>query len=438
MKTLDHIPTSKIDRALRIVKTGAQVGGNFAKYYANRLTDDKSVAREKLDQANAEDIYNGLKTLKGSALKVAQMMSMDKNILPRAYVDKFSLSQFSVPPLSAPLVRKTFTKHFGKTPEELYDKFNDQSINAASIGQVHQGMLKDKKLAIKIQYPGVADSIASDLALVRPFALRLLNLSAKDADVYFEEVKNKLLEETDYTNELEQSKWIASACAHLPGLHFPKYYEELSCEKVITMDWMDGAHLSEYCAQENDQNKKNKIAQTLWDFYLYQLHALKKVHADPHPGNFLVDQYNDLVVLDFGCMKSIPEDFHIPYFALTNPENINQSKKFRHYLKELEVLRDNDTAKEIEFIEQLFNELLSVFTLPFQSEEFDFSDPAFFDKLTQLGERFSKDPELRKQDGGRGSKHFIYMNRTFFGLYNLMYDLQGSKIKVNNYLKYLK
>ena len=202
------------------------------------------------------------------------------------------------------------------------------------------------------------------------------------------------------------------------------------------MEWMDGLHLSEYVAAEKDPTKRTQIAQVLWDFYLYQLHQLRKVHADPHPGNFLINKENQLVVLDFGCMKEIPEDFYTPYFALTRPDVLADPEIFKSYLYELEVLKASDTESEVKFFEVLFKEMLSVFTLPFQNEQFDFSDPAFFQKLNDLGEKFAKDPQLRKQDGGRGSKHFIYMNRTFFGLYNLMYDLQASKIEINRYQKY--
>ena len=110
MKTLDRIPTTKVERAGKLVKTGVKVGGNYVKYYGKKLVNPE-LSKEKLNEENAQDIYDGLKSLKGSALKVAQMLSMEKNLLPRAYVDKFSLSQFSVPPLSAPLVRKTFKKY---------------------------------------------------------------------------------------------------------------------------------------------------------------------------------------------------------------------------------------------------------------------------------------------------------------------------------------
>ena len=111
MKTIDSIPTGKIKRAGKLVSTGVKVGGNYLKYYSGKLVNP-DLNKDALNESNAEDIYDGLKNLKGSALKVAQMLSMEKNIMPKAYVEKFSLAQFQVPPLSAPLVRKTFKKYF--------------------------------------------------------------------------------------------------------------------------------------------------------------------------------------------------------------------------------------------------------------------------------------------------------------------------------------
>ena len=391
MKTIDYIPTSKIERASKLVQTGAKVGVNYLKYYGEKIVNP-DVTRDKLNENNAEDIYDGLKSLKGSALKVAQMLSMDKNFLPQAYVEKFSLSQFSVPPLSAPLVLKTFKTNFGKTPYEIFDEFNPNSVNAASIGQVHLAVKEGKQLAVKIQYPGVANSISSDLALVKPMAIRMFNLQGKDSDKYFKEVEDKLIEETNYLLELEQSQEVVNACKKIENLEFPNYYPEFSSEKIITMDWMTGIHLSEYTAKSRSQEESDTIGQALWDFY-------------------------------------------IPYFELINKEVITDEKLFNEKLFELEILRTDDTKEEITYFTGMFHDLLSLFTKPFQSDTFDFSDEEFFDNIAQLGERFSKDTNLKKMNGNRGSKHFIYMNRTFFGLYNLMFDLKA-KIVVNQYRKY--
>jgi predicted unusual protein kinase regulating ubiquinone biosynthesis (AarF/ABC1/UbiB family) len=429
MKTLNSIPTSKIERASHLVKTGLKVGGNYLAYYGEKMIHP-SLSKDKLHENNAEDIYDGLKNLKGSALKVAQMLSMDKNIMPQAYVDKFSLAQFSVPPLSAPLVRKTFKNYFNSYPESIFDTFSENAIHAASIGQVHKATKDGNTYAVKIQYPGVAESISSDLAMVKPFALKMFNIKGSDSEKYFKEVENKLLEETNYSLELVQSQRITEACSAIPNLIFPKYFPKYSCEKILTMQWMEGIHLSEYCKSEINFEKRNKVGQALWDFYNYQFHTLREVHADPHPGNFLVSNENQLIAIDFGCIKQIPEDFYTPYFDLVNLDNLNHFPTYLEKLKALEIIRPDDTQEEIEVIADFFYQLLYLFTSPLRSKTFDFSNKEYFSKIAELGESLTKNQKIKKLNGNRGSKHFLYMNRTFFGLYNLLHDLKAN-IKIH-------
>ena len=435
MKTLDKIPTTKIERAGQLVKTGFKVGGNYVAYYGEKMINP-SLTKEKLNENNAEDIYDGLKNLKGSALKVAQMLSMDKNIMPKAYVEKFSLAQFSVPPLSAPLVRKTFKKYLGEYPETIYDSFTPDSVNAASIGQVHKATKDGKNLAVKIQYPGVAESISSDLAIVKPFAIKMFNLQGKDSERYFKEVELKLLEETDYELEIEQGIAISQACVNIPNLKFPKYYPELSSKKTITMDWMEGEHLSEFTAHNTDRKEGDKLGQALWDFYMFQMHGLRQVHADPHPGNFLIDKERNLIAIDFGCIKKVPDSFYFPYFELSVPDIIDNPVLFSEKMYQLEILRKDDSPKEIAYFTELFHGLLSLFTKPFHGAFFDFSDDDFFEQIAELGEKLTKDSQLKKMNGNRGSEHFIYINRTFFGLYNLLHDLKA-RVDTNNYKKFI-
>lgn len=435
MKTLDKIPTGKIERASKLVKTGAKIGGNYLKYYGKKLVNPE-LNKDELNEENAGDIYDGLKSLKGSALKVAQMLSMEKNLLPRAYVEKFSLSQFSVPPLSAPLVRKTFKKYLDKYPEELFDTFESDSINAASIGQVHKATKDGKELAVKIQYPGVAESISSDLALVKPIAIRMFNLKGKDKNKYFKEIENKLVEETNYILELKQSVEITESCSDIPNLEFPKYYPKLSSERIITMDWMHGQHLSEFAKTDFSQELGNSLGQTLWNFYMFQIHGLRRVHADPHPGNFLVSEKNSLIAIDFGCIKAVPDEFYVPYFELAKTESIENDTIFTEKMYELEILTDTDSPEELKFFKSLFKEMLTLFTSPFNEEHFDFGADEFWTQIADLSERYANDSQIRKMNGNRGSKHFLYMNRTFFGLYNLLHDLKA-KVVVNDYKQYL-
>ena len=210
----------------------------------------------------------------------------------------------------------------------------------------------------------------------------------------------------------------------------------MSSERIITMDWMLGKHLSEFTKTNFSQETGNKLGQALWDFYMFQIHGLKKVHADPHPGNFLVNDADELIAIDFGCIKEVPDSFYVPYFELAKPENISNDKIFTEKLYQLEILIPTDSAEEILFFKTIFHQLLSLFTSPFHKEEFDFGDEVFWGKIADLGEQFSSDKQIRKMNGNRGSKHFLYMNRTFFGLYNLLHDLRAN-IKVNNFKQYL-
>lgn len=437
MKTLDSIPTHKIERATKLVSTGVKIGGNYLRYYGEKLIRGEE-DKDKLNANNAKDIYDGLKELKGSALKVAQMLSMEKNLMPQAYVEQFSLAQFSVPPLSGALVKKTIRKYLGSDPEALFDTFSMQSENAASIGQVHRATKEGKALAVKIQYPGVANSIRSDLAIVKPIALKMFNLKGKDTDRYFEEVENKLLEETDYLQELQSSQMISEAAQVIPNLTFPKYYPKWTTSKILTMDWMEGVHLSEYVKGEKlDQKERNLLGQTLWDFYMFQIHGLRKVQADPHPGNFMVSEQGELIAIDFGCIKKIPEDFYVPYFELSKKENIEDQESFVKLLTELEILLDTDTAEETTYFIALFQKMMRLFTKPFHDQHFDFSDAVFWDAISNLSKDFTEDSQLRQMNGNRGSKHFIYINRTFFGLYHLLHDLEA-QIETESFRKYLK
>jgi len=425
VKEQQSIPVSKVQRAAKFITTGAKVGGNYVRHYAKKVVNP-SLSKDELHNSNAEDIYNSLSELKGSALKVAQMMSMDKNLLPRAYQDKFTMAQYSAPPLSYPLVVKTFQKYFGKSPEQLYDTFTRSAVNAASIGQVHQATKGNQKFAVKIQYPGVADSVSSDLKLVRPFALRLLNMNERELDHYMEEVEERLIEETDYKLEVVRSKEISEACSHIQDLNFPGYYVEMSSERIITMDWIEGSHIKEWLETNPSQEDRDRIGQALWDFYHHQVHNLKQVHADPHPGNFIIQKDGKLGIIDFGCVKVIPEDFYHGYFSLIKKDLLLNQEELDEIFYNLEFISDKDSEEEKTFFKGIFREMISLLGKPFHVESFDFANDAYFEQIFQLGDRISNDKMFRKSRQARGSRHGLYINRTYFGIYNILNQLQAN------------
>jgi predicted unusual protein kinase regulating ubiquinone biosynthesis (AarF/ABC1/UbiB family) len=422
----DRLPISKLSRSTKILETGVKVGVNYLRHYSRRLAGQEST-REKLDFNNAEDIYQSLSQLKGSALKVAQMLSVDRNILPRVYAERFAAAQYSAPPLSGPLVIRTFQKTFGRSPHEVYDFFDPVSTQAASIGQVHRARWRGQELAVKIQYPGVRESISSDLRLIRPFAFYLLEINGRDLDVYMREVEERILEETDYELELKRSMHFSQVCRSISGIRFARYYPEFSGRRVITMDYLEGKHLREFLATNPDQKTRDRVGQALWDFYNFQQHQLRAVHADPHPGNFLVLGDGTVGIIDFGCVKRLPEDFYHAFFRLIRPE-LTRAEIFVLFEK-LEMLLPTDSIKQREFFGEHFLEMMKLAVRPYRESVFDFADSGYFQRIFAYGDRIARMPEFKKP---RGSKHFIYVNRTNFGLYHILHQL-GARVRTDSF-----
>lgn len=424
MKEFRKIPVTKVQRATKFITTGAKIGTNYLKHYSKKLVNAET-SRDQLHEDNATDIYNSLSELKGSALKVAQMLSMDKNLLPQAYQQKFAMAQYSAPPLSYPLVVKTFQKYFGKGPEDIFDTFSAKAANAASMGQVHLATLKKKKLAVKIQYPGVADSVKSDLAMVKPIALSMFKLNPVEYDEFIQEVELRMMEETDYTLELQRSIDLSEKTRHLKNVVFPKYYPEYSTPKILVMDWLEGKPLGEVLNKPLPAGTGDKLGQAMWDFYHFQMHQIKAVHADPHPGNFIITPAYELGIIDFGCVKVISEDFYKTYFQLLSADLLTDKKKRDDVFYKLHFIYPDDSAKDKVFFTTLFSRLVELLARPFRSEVFDFADNAYFEALFSFGEELSNLKELRQSKKARGVRDAIYINRTYFGLYSILHDLKA-------------
>jgi predicted unusual protein kinase regulating ubiquinone biosynthesis (AarF/ABC1/UbiB family) len=299
-------------------------------------------------------------------------------------------------------------------------------VNAASMGQVHQATLQGKKLAVKIQYPGVGDSVKSDLAMVKPIALSMFNLNPVEYDEFIQEVEHRMLEETDYELELQRSVSISEATAHIDNLVFPKYYPEFSSSKILVMDWVDGQPLGEVLKHALPEGAGTKIGQAMWNFYHYQMHIIKSVHADPHPGNFIITSDYQLGIIDFGCVKVIPDDFHTVYFQLLDPDLLADKTKREKVFYQLRFIYEDDSAKEKKFFMELFTKLVELLGRPFRTDTFDFADAKYFEELYAFGEKLSNMKELRASKKARGVRDALYINRTYFGLYTILHELKAT------------
>ncbi len=419
----ESIQSSKVGRSASLLGTGAKVGINYLKHYGKRSVGGTST-QEDLDQQNAEDVYETFSKLKGGPLKMAQMLSIDQSLLPAAYAKEFSKAQYSAPPLSYPLVVRTFRREFGKTPTEMFDEFTGIASHGASIGQVHRAVLNGKNLAVKVQYPGVADSLKSDLAIVKPIALQIMGMREEDVDMYFQEVRERLLEETDYVLELERSIDLSKRSSHLKHVRFPVYYPELSSKRLLTMDWIDGLPLDQFAEQGASQALRDQVGQALWDFYHHQIHELRLFHADPHPGNFLVDAEGCLVAIDFGCTKQLSDEFYYKNFVFLDPAVTQERKRLEECLNDLDILLPTDTPQQRQAFLDVCEPTIELLARPFRSGSFDFSDKDFLAAIYEMGQNNRQHEVIKSMRGARGSAHSIYVNRTYFGLYSLLARLE--------------
>jgi predicted unusual protein kinase regulating ubiquinone biosynthesis (AarF/ABC1/UbiB family) len=418
-KEYNSIPTSKVQRAMKVLGTSVKVGGNYIAHYSKNMIKEQT-SKDALHEKNAETVFQALGEMKGSALKMAQLLSMDEFTLPESYQKAFQKAQNSAPPLSFPLVQKTFRAQFGKDVDEMFDSFSRNAIHAASIGQVHKATKNGKDLAVKVQYPGVAESIESDLKMVRPIVQKAMNVSAKELDFYIQEVQATLVEETDYVHELEVSEFMRTNCSAVENLIIPSYYPEWSSSRVLTMDWIEGTLLTDWLASNPSKEAKAKVAQTIWDAFLYQISELQLVHADPHPGNFIVTENDELCLIDFGCVKRIADDFYQAFFRLLKQDLLDDKVALKAVLEELKFFTEKDSQTDREFMFEFLQESLNLIAAPFQSERFDFGHPAYMKQLYGQGEEVTKEIRKRRMNTARGPKEGIYLLRTFYGLYMIL------------------
>ena len=418
---MSDFPSNKFNRGRHFAKAGLKVGTNYAKYHLNKLVNKNSNGEEKkqLNEKNAQAIYNEFTRLRGTALKIAQSLSMDYNgLLPDEYIDVMSQAQYRVPPINKALVRSILKKELGKYPEQLFDSFNMDAIAAASIGQVHQGELTNgQKVAVKIQYPHIRDTISSDLSMARAIFKRMVK---GDISQYFDEVSNKLMEETDYLQEGKEIEFYAGRYKN-DYLITPRWYQDLSTDKILTMSFIEGLHLEEFLKTNPTQEERNYFGQLLWNFFHEQINESHTIHADAHPGNFLFTPDKKLGVLDFGCVKKFPRDFFFYYMYALPAHMHNDKAELSELFDKLEILgtginpQQND-EKNFEF----FRNFGRAFTKPYRYDQFDFSQTDFKEEISYYIKKATSFEEPV------GSRHFVYASRVHLGLYTMLMKLRAT------------
>jgi predicted unusual protein kinase regulating ubiquinone biosynthesis (AarF/ABC1/UbiB family) len=423
---MSRIPESALKRARIASATAMRLGVGQLGYRAKRpfLSGEERAASEQvLDERQARLLFDTLTQLRGTALKVAQMLCMETELLPEPYRIELEKACHAVPPLNRVLVRKVLMEEFGRPPEALFARFDDQAFAAASLGQVHAATTHDgQRVAVKIQYPGIHVAIDSDIAMMRQIARAMPNTRLVQQSL--DEIHDRLREEVDYQQEAANTAWFREKLGNAQP-RIPEVIEQFSGARVLTTSRVDGLHLDDWLATEPRQTIRDRAAQILYDHFIYSSRILDCIHADPNPGNTLFSANGDIHLIDFGCVKRISSGFIDCLPTLLRAYQTDDMATLFQTYGELGMEFSNQT-------EHLYEEILRPFgrwlVEPLQEDEYDFAEHTDY---TARGLVVIQG--LQRLKGlHRLADDFIFFDRTIYGLCKL-FERMGARVRFRHH-----
>lgn len=298
-------------RNARLAGVGAKAGGSYAVHRAKRAfasAERKEALDTRFEIKTAEQVAEALGQMKGAMMKLGQMVSYLDQGLPEHVRGALAELQQGAPPMSGELAAGVILEELGKEPDDLFEQWDPTPIAAASIGQVHRAMTRDgRAVAVKVQYPGVAEAVASDLDNVGLlFAGMAQVFPGFDHKPFVAELRDRLVEELDYTNEAANQSLFADYYRGHPYFQVPDVIEEHSTSRVLTTELAEGASWAEMLTWS--QEEKDLAGETIFRFAFGSLYRLKAFNGDPHPGNYLFRPGGQVTFLDFGLVKHFTDD----------------------------------------------------------------------------------------------------------------------------------
>ena len=310
------IPTGRVRRTAQVGSALGSQGARWAGTRAANLTRSKERAAAELDKRHleaAERMVDTLGTMKGAAMKIGQLASfVDTDFLPEeyreVYQERLAALRSEAPAMPWSKVRQVLDEQWDEPVEELFEHFDREAAAAASIGQVHRARLRDgREVAVKIQYPGVAEALRADMQNAG-MLMRLAKAIAPglDAKAAAAELQERVLEELDYEFEAQNQRAFARGYRGHPFIYVPEVVTELSRERVLVSEWVEGVGFE--AVKELPQADRDRFGEIVYRFCFGSIYHLRHFNADVHPGNYLLLDDGRVAFLDFGMTKRLERE----------------------------------------------------------------------------------------------------------------------------------
>jgi predicted unusual protein kinase regulating ubiquinone biosynthesis (AarF/ABC1/UbiB family) len=348
------------------VRGGLRYAGSAPRLFI-AAGENREKLRIDLAMQTADDVTATLGTMKGVMVKLGQMASyVDEGLAPSVR-RTLSRLQDSVPPMSPELAAGVIEAELGQPPEQLFDRWDPEPIAAASIGQVHRAITKDGlAVAVKVQYPGIAEMMAADLDNVS-LLRRMLRVTApsQDVDGLIAELRERVLEELDYRREAANQQTLHDYFADHPTISVPAIVPDLSTRRVVTSELVTGARFADVVGWS--QEERDLAGETMYRFVFRSLYEVHAFNGDPHPGNYIFHGDGKITFLDFGMVKHFTDTDLLPLMQMARNLCVDQDPaRFRASLEEAgflvpgSPLSDDQVAEHLAVFYQLIRESKTV------------------------------------------------------------------------------
>lgn len=397
-QTRDDIVGSmdSVGRNVTVATIGAKTGGRWAVTQAKK-TFASAERKEELDaefeMKTTEDVVASLGNLKGAMMKLGQMASYLDIGLPENARATMAQLQTDAPPMSGELAAQVITEELGSHPDTLFAEWDPKPIASASIGQVHRAITHDGvAVAVKVQYPGVAEAIESDLRTNDAlFAALRVMFPGIDTSTITSELRDRLSEELDYELEAKNQRYFADYFEQHPYIFVPPIFDQYSSKKVMTSELVTGSSFDEVLTWS--QHERNLAAETLFRFTFGSIYRLAAFNGDPHPGNYIFHGGGRITFLDFGLVKHFSDsDTQLFESLITDMVLDRDISRFRATIEQAGLLPPDQP-----FSNELIGEYFSYFyDFVLRDEPFTFNEQYSADGVKAIFETGGEHGELKK------------------------------------------